>query len=55
MDPLSTAASVLTVLAAAGKVGDGLQQLLFLVHAPDELTCLINEVGWETRNCKLRC
>lgn len=45
MDPLSITASVITVLAATGKVGEGLEKLWALKGAPHELLALINEVS----------
>lgn len=53
MDPLSITASVLTIASTASKAGDGLQQLLHLVDAPNELASLINEVGQETEHDEL--
>ena len=35
MDPISVAASVLTVLGAAGKAGRALERISNLRHAPD--------------------
>ena len=44
MDPISVAASVLTLLGAAGKAGQALEHVSNLRHAPDQLVALINEV-----------
>ncbi|KAF2682611.1 hypothetical protein K458DRAFT_390536 [Lentithecium fluviatile CBS 122367] len=45
MDPLSIAASVITVVAAAGTVAKHLEELRnTLQHAPDVLNSLVNEV-----------
>lgn len=42
MDPLSITASVITVLAATGKVGEGLEKLWALKGAPHELLALVH-------------
>ena len=43
-DPLSVAASLLTVLGAAQGTVRGLEQMLALRHAPKELLAVNNEV-----------
>ena len=45
MEPLSVAASVLAVLGAASAAGRGLQHVLALRNAPDQVIALINEVS----------
>ena len=45
MEPLSVAASVLAVLGAAGAAGRGLQHVLALRNAPDQVIALMNEVS----------
>ena len=45
MDPISLAASLLTVLGAAATVGRSLERLSSPRHAPDQLVALINEVS----------
>ncbi|KAI4125496.1 MAG: hypothetical protein LQ338_004198 [Usnochroma carphineum] len=45
MDPVSVAASVLTVLGAAATAGRALDHLSSLRHAPDHLVALVNEVS----------
>lgn len=44
MDPVSVAASVLTLLGAAATAGRALERLSTLKHAPDNLVALVNEV-----------
>lgn len=44
MDPVSVAASVLTVLGAAATAARALDHLSSLKHAPDSLIALVNEV-----------
>lgn len=43
-DPLSIASGIIAVLGAAGKTAQGLDKLLALRHADEELFALINEV-----------
>ena len=45
MDPVSVAASLLTVLGAAGTATRALEHLSDIRHAPDQLLALINEVS----------
>ncbi|KAL8947627.1 MAG: hypothetical protein Q9222_006114 [Ikaeria aurantiellina] len=45
MDPVSVAASVLTVLGAAATAARTLDQISALRHAPDHLIALVNEVS----------
>ncbi|KAL8939547.1 MAG: hypothetical protein Q9216_003307 [Gyalolechia sp. 2 TL-2023] len=45
MDPVSVAASVLTLLGAAATAGRALDRLSSLKHAPDHLIALVNEVS----------
>lgn len=45
MDPISIAASLLTVLGAAATAGRALDHLSSLRHAPDHLIALLNEVN----------
>ncbi|KAL8697163.1 MAG: hypothetical protein Q9201_007272 [Fulgogasparrea decipioides] len=45
MDPVSVAASILTVLGAAATAGRALDHLSSLKHAPDNLIALVNEVS----------
>ena len=45
MDPVSVAASLLTVLGAAGTAARALEHLSNIRHAPDQLLALINEVS----------
>ncbi|KAL9593600.1 MAG: hypothetical protein Q9219_007474 [cf. Caloplaca sp. 3 TL-2023] len=45
MDPVSVAASLLTVLGAAATAGRALDHLSSLRHAPDHLIALVNEVS----------
>ena len=45
MEPSSVAASVLAVLGAASAAGRGLQHVLALRNAPDQVIALINEVS----------
>ena len=45
MDPLSTAASVLAVLSAAGATAQGLEKLWALKDAPQDLLAIMNEVS----------
>ncbi|KAI4184709.1 MAG: hypothetical protein L6R41_004570, partial [Letrouitia leprolyta] len=45
MDPVSVAASVLTLLGAAATAGRALERLSTLKHAPDNLVALVNEVS----------
>ncbi|KAL8687366.1 MAG: hypothetical protein Q9218_006442 [Villophora microphyllina] len=45
MDPISIAASLLTVLGAAATAGRALDHLSSLRHAPDSLIALVNEVS----------
>ena len=45
MEPLSVAASVIAVLGAASAAGRGLQHVLALRNAPDQVIALINEVS----------
>ena len=44
-DPLSIAASVITVVGTANGVGELLSRIKSLQHAPDELLALVNEVS----------
>ena len=45
MDPLSVAASIVGILGAAGEAAKGLAKLRAFLHAPGELSSLINEVS----------
>ena len=45
MDPVSVAASLLTVLGAAGAAGRALEHLSNIRHSSDQLLALINEVS----------
>ncbi|KAI4174725.1 MAG: hypothetical protein LQ343_002096 [Gyalolechia ehrenbergii] len=45
MDPVSVAASLLTLLGAAATAGRALDRLSSLKHAPDHLIALVNEVS----------
>jgi hypothetical protein len=45
MDPLSTAASILAVLSAAGATAKGLEKLWALKDAPKDLWAVMNEVS----------
>ena len=45
MDPLSITASILAILGAGGKVGDGLKKIIALKDAPDALLALNNEIN----------
>ncbi|KAL9017831.1 MAG: hypothetical protein Q9185_004846 [Variospora sp. 1 TL-2023] len=45
MDPISVAASLLTVLGAAATAGRALDRLSSLRHAPDHLVALVNEIS----------
>jgi hypothetical protein len=44
MDPISVAASILTLIAAASQTTKGLRSLYSLRHAPREIIELTNEV-----------
>ncbi|KAI9886441.1 MAG: hypothetical protein M1823_001759 [Watsoniomyces obsoletus] len=45
MDPLSISASVITLLVAVGKTGEGVQKLFRLADAPDELATVTNDIA----------
>lgn len=52
MDPISVAASVLTVLGAAGTAGRALEHISQLRHASEHLIGLVNEVDQRKVHCK---
>ena len=62
MEPVSMVASVFTLVAAVGRVGQGLEKVCCLVRyfeAPGELASLTNEVrtitsDWESATCLMR-
>ena len=45
MDPVSVAASLLTLVSAASTTGRALEQISNVRHAPDQLLALVNEVS----------
>lgn len=47
-DPFSMTNSIFDVMGAVGKIGKGINILLALKHAPEELAWLMNEVMYST-------